>query len=210
MVDNGSTDEGTNRLRALSYVLDACRATGAERVGKDDSGAVTVTMDASGRTSDIRVADGWRNRLAPDTLPGAITQAATAARRAGAMDMFAVIAALPDELGDVAVPASYVAPSPQVAPRTVEEFVDRAPDPSDVLAQLEQALQAVTRLSAVPAAPPRAATPSREQPVTFLTDSAGAVVACEIDEGWLAAYRGDALNDVLQDALSSHQEGARP
>jgi hypothetical protein len=181
------------------------RGTPTARSGSDTTRSVTVHADERGRTVGIDLADGWKLRLAPDRVAAAITEAASALRRQGLMGSLAVLAELPEELGDVQVPADYEAPVPaMVVPQTPEELIASAPSIDSVLASLRDAQ---VKIAAVRTGSPLAsAEPESDNPVIFSTDTSGGVISCSIDPRWVKGVRPDALSHELSQALTRHLE----
>lgn len=197
--------EQERRLRALMYALDLMRGTPTARSESDITGSVTVHADERGRTIGIDLADGWKLRLAPDRVAAAITEAASALRRQALMGSLAVLAELPEELGDVQVPADYEAPVPaMVVPQTPEELIASAPSIDSVLASLRDAQ--VTIAAVRTGAPLASAEPDEDNPVIFTTDTSGGIISCSIEATWLKGVRPDALGYELSQALTRHLE----
>lgn len=72
---------GHNRVdlvRGADAFREAAAALGPVSA-KDDSGAITVTVDAEGRISSILVSMTWRNSYTAHSLAAAVTEAATKA-----------------------------------------------------------------------------------------------------------------------------------
>jgi len=197
--------EQERRLRALMYALDLMRGTPTERSESDTTGSVTVHADERGRTVGIDLADGWKLRLAPDHVAAAVTEAASGLRRDALMASLSALAELPEDLGDVQVPADYEAPVPaMVVPQTPEEFIANAPSINSVLASLRDAQVKIAAVRT--GAPLASAEPDEDNPVIFTTDTSGGVISCSIEATWLKGVRPDALGHELSQALTRHLE----
>lgn len=199
------TVELEHKSRALSYVLSLMAPQGA-RTGQDSTRSVTVSLDESGRTTDLQLAFGWTNRIEQSDLAAAIDEAARAARQQNLDDFVEAIGNLPDDLADVRVPTGFEAPQPpasapltQVTQQGVEDLLQSA---HELEAQMD-ALAASAPTGDVQLAAPE---PTADHPVTFLTDGHGGLLQIRIDDEWLAGMVDDEIGDALNGYLMEHLE----
>lgn len=170
------------------------------RTGQDASGAVTVEVDGSGRTTAIELAQGWEHRVAD--LAAAIVEAARGVQVAGMTEFLEKIAALPDDLGDVAVPEGYVERRlAEATPRLDPESVGPG-DARTVVDQIDRAIaDSRTQLARAAAGAPASEEAPSSEPIRFTLTPTGTIQGCTIDAQWLRLTPKQAVGERLMEQL---------
>ena len=190
---------------------DLVAATPQRSEGSDATGCVWIALGPDGLPTEIRIRDGWRQRLEPGRLGAAVLDANTdAVQRA----MQAWTAGLDDNRwwrrrADVDMSASeQAAPSVLEPP---EPPLGRASDGNQLAEQVLTALQTAQRQPIAAATPQEGMDDGRHATVEI---GPGGLTACTIDPDW-AAHRdggsiGAALSAALDRAIAKRPTGSSP
>jgi hypothetical protein len=166
------------------------------RDGADESGSITVVIDDEGAATDIRVAAGWRSRLAPAQVGPAVVAADSAAATRRATATMRALAESSDEDSSVSRQdggspwPGWLVPVPTPEPGHVRSL-------ADLSAAVWAALDDLDHVTAP--APPAQGCGARG--AVRITMEQGRITGCEVNQAWLTHQDDVTLAHALREAV---------
>ncbi|MFE3001077.1 hypothetical protein ACFXG4_39605 [Nocardia sp. NPDC059246] len=194
---------------ALATALDGARPRRRHTaVGNDDSGVITVTIDADGQILDVGVADDWNHRIDPRQLGAAVVKAANNAIEASIQAMMP---------GDVEA-------LERVATLRIEDFDTTPPVQPEFIRSVNQPTMSIDHLANAVLTAMESPGPSLEPP-TFVGQSESSdgwvtakvsaigLVACSVPATWALEQHSISIRWAIMEAIADareHMAAARP
>jgi hypothetical protein len=185
--------EQAAHLSALAGTLSRSAPDRAE--GADATGSVTVALDRAGRPVEIRVGNGWAERIEPSRLAAGIGEAHADAVRKG---MRAWSESLKDsrwhaqrdgfDSGEGPAEPDTQPPPPAGERREVSDLA-------------EEVISSLRSVQQVPVPEPAAVDGSDDDERVTVRLGPGGLVSCSIDQQWATGRSGDSITAALTSAL---------